>query len=63
VPADGDGLDAQALKGRKGQRRLFSATGCSLAGLKAAFIGEAAFRQVLLLALLLISLVWMAILL
>lgn len=49
-------LDARSLKGQKGLRRVLSATGYSLAGLKAAFIGEAAFRQVLVLALVLISL-------
>jgi len=35
---------------------MFSATGYSLAGLKAAFVGEAAFRQVLMLALVLVPL-------
>ncbi len=49
-------LDARSLKGQKGLRRVLSATGYSLAGLKAAFIGEAAFRQVLVLALVLIPL-------
>ena len=39
--------DAQALKGRSGLGRIFYATGYSLAGLKAAYVGEAAFRQLL----------------
>lgn len=46
--------DAQALKGRSGLRRIIDATGYSLAGLKAAYLGEAAFRQLLLLNLMLI---------
>ncbi|EXF43332.1 diacylglycerol kinase [Pseudomonas sp. BAY1663] len=49
-------LDAQSLKGRQGLRRILQAGGYSLAGLRAAFQGEAAFRQVLLLDLLLIPL-------
>lgn len=49
-------LDAQSLKGRQGLRRILQAGGYSLAGLRAAFQGEAAFRQVLLLVLLLIPL-------
>lgn len=48
--------DAQALKGRRGMRRIMLAGGYSLAGLKAACAGEAAFRQVALLAVLLIPL-------
>jgi len=52
----GSDLGAESLKGRKGLRRMFSATGYSLAGLKAAFVGEAAFRQVLMLALVLVPL-------
>ncbi|HBS80184.1 MAG: diacylglycerol kinase [Pseudomonas sp.] len=46
--------NAQALKGRSGLGRIFYATGYSLAGLKAAYVGEAAFRQLLLLNLILI---------
>ncbi|HBB79242.1 diacylglycerol kinase [Stutzerimonas nitrititolerans] len=46
--------DAQALKGRSGLRRIIDATGYSLAGLGAAYHGEAAFRQLLLLNLVLI---------
>ncbi|MBA1273914.1 diacylglycerol kinase [Pseudomonas stutzeri] len=46
--------DAQALKGRSGLRRIIDATGYSLAGLKAAYLGEAAFRQLLLLNFMLI---------
>ena len=41
--------DAQLLKGRTGIARLLHATGYSLAGLKSAYRGEAAFRQLLLL--------------
>lgn len=46
--------DASALKGRTGVRRIFEATGYSWAGLKAAFAGEAAFRQLVLLSVILI---------
>ena len=46
--------DAKALKGRSGIARIANATGYSLAGLKAAYCGEAAFRQLLLLNLVLI---------
>jgi diacylglycerol kinase (ATP) len=45
---------ASALKGGKGLARISRATGYSIAGLKAAFRLEAAFRQLLLLALFLI---------
>ena len=48
--------DARALKGFTGVKRVLLATGYSLAGLKAAFQNEAAFRQLLLLALVLIPL-------
>ena len=41
-------------KGKSGIKRIFNATGYSLAGFKAAFSHEAAFRQVLLLNLILI---------
>ncbi|HHX35761.1 MAG TPA: diacylglycerol kinase [Gammaproteobacteria bacterium] len=37
------------FKGQSGVRRIVNAAGYSLAGLRAAFIGEAAFRQLLLL--------------
>ena len=40
--------DATVLKGRSGIARIAHATGHSLAGLKAAYPGEAAFRQLLL---------------
>lgn len=46
--------NASELKGRTGIRRIFQAAGYSWAGLKAAFFGEAAFRQLLLLSVLLI---------
>ncbi|SFB62837.1 diacylglycerol kinase [Azotobacter beijerinckii] len=49
-----DLLDSQALKGQRGLRRILNATGYSFAGLKAAFVGEAAFRQLVTLNLLLI---------
>lgn len=44
------------LKREVGFRRLFSALGYSLAGLRAAFLGEAAFRQLVLLSAVLIPL-------
>ncbi|WPC05959.1 diacylglycerol kinase [Pseudomonas benzenivorans] len=46
--------DAQALKGQKGLARIGRALGYSLAGLRAALRGEAAFRQLVLLNALLI---------
>lgn len=46
--------DAKALKGRSGISRIANATRYSIAGLKAAYCGEAAFRQLLLLNLVLI---------
>jgi len=48
--------DARALKGFTGLKRILLATGHSLAGLKAAFMNEAAFRQLLLLSVFLIPL-------
>lgn len=42
------------FKGQSGLRRVINATGYSLAGLRAAFAGEAAFRQLLLLSAILI---------
>ncbi|WP_373388554.1 diacylglycerol kinase [Pseudomonas alcaligenes] len=47
-------LDARSLKGQKGLTRVVRALGYSIAGLLAAFRGEAAFRQLLLLNTLLI---------
>jgi diacylglycerol kinase (ATP) len=44
------------FKGQTGLRRILNAAGYSLDGLSAAFVGEAAFRQLLLLNLLLIPL-------
>jgi len=41
--------DALSLKGRTGLRRILDAGGYSLMGLRAAYRGEAAFRQLLLL--------------
>lgn len=51
-----DTTDALSLKGRTGLRRIFDATGYSLMGLQAAYRGEAAFRQLLLLNALLLPL-------
>ncbi|MBF8779750.1 diacylglycerol kinase [Pseudomonas fulva] len=42
------------FKGQTGLKRLFSAAGYSLDGLRAAFLGEAAFRQLVVLNILLI---------
>ncbi|MBA4681184.1 diacylglycerol kinase [Pseudomonas chengduensis] len=42
-------LDATSFKGQRGLARVSRAAGYSIAGLRAAFIGEAAFRQLLLL--------------
>ncbi|WP_170837174.1 MULTISPECIES: diacylglycerol kinase [Pseudomonas] len=44
------------FKGQTGLKRIFNATGYSLDGLRAAFQGEAAFRQLVLLNLVLIPL-------
>ncbi len=44
-------LDALSFKGRSGLTRILNATGYSLAGLRAAYRGEAAFRQLVLLPL------------
>ncbi len=44
-----DQPDAASLKGRSGVVRVINATRYSLAGLRAAFLGESAFRQLLLL--------------
>lgn len=44
------------FKGQTGVRRIINATGYSWAGLRAAFIGEAAFRQLLVLNAVLITL-------
>ena len=51
-----DTHDALSLKGRTGLRRIFDASGYSLMGLQAAYRGEAAFRQLLLLNVLLLPL-------
>ncbi|VXD01748.1 diacylglycerol kinase [Pseudomonas sp. 8Z] len=40
-------LDALSLKSKGGATRILNATGYSLAGLRAAYQGEAAFRQLL----------------
>ncbi|MEG1235724.1 MAG: diacylglycerol kinase, partial [Acinetobacter sp.] len=42
------------LKGKSGFKRIFNATHYSISGFKAAFAHEAAFRQVLLINLILI---------
>lgn len=49
-------LNALSFKGRRGLARLLNATGYSLAGLRAAYRGEAAFRQLALLNLVLLPL-------
>lgn len=49
-------LDALDFKGRRGLRRILDAGGYSLAGLRAAYTGEAAFRQLVWLNLLLVPL-------
>lgn len=51
-----DAQDALQLKSRGGVIRVFKAAGYSFAGLRAAFTHEAAFRQLLLLAVMLIPL-------
>jgi diacylglycerol kinase (ATP) len=48
--------DGAALKGRSGLVRIWYACGYSLSGLRAAYAGEAAFRQLVWLSLLLIPL-------
>ncbi len=47
------------FKGQSGVRRIINAAGYSLAGLRAAFTGEAAFRQLLLLNAILIPICFM----
>jgi diacylglycerol kinase (ATP) len=42
------------FKGQTGLKRILNAAGYSLAGLRAAFVGEAAFRQLLLINLVLV---------
>ncbi|MFI8580896.1 diacylglycerol kinase [Ectopseudomonas khazarica] len=49
-------LDALSFKGRSGLARILNATGYSLAGLRAAYRGEAAFRQLVWLNLVLLPL-------
>ena len=44
------------FKGQTGLKRILNATGYSLAGLRAAFTGGAAFRQLLLINVLLVPL-------
>ncbi|KRW62307.1 diacylglycerol kinase [Pseudomonas sp. TTU2014-080ASC] len=44
------------FKGQKGFKRIINAGGYSLAGLRAAFVGEAAFRQLVLLNVVLVPL-------
>ena len=48
--------DSASLKGRSGLARIWHAGGYSLAGLRAAYAGEAAFRQLVFLNLVLIPL-------
>ncbi|WP_371920787.1 diacylglycerol kinase [Pseudomonas sp. SJZ079] len=49
-------LEASALKGKSGWRRILNAASYSWAGLQAAFRGEAAFRQLVALNMLLVPL-------
>ncbi len=49
-------LNAQSLKGHSALRRILRALGYSIAGIRAAIAGEAAFRQLLLLNAVLIPL-------
>ncbi len=51
-----DDFNASALKGQRGLGRIARAAGYSVAGLRAAFRGEAAFRQLVLLNALLVPL-------
>ncbi len=53
---NGQKADARLLKGQTGLQRVLNATGYSMAGLSVAFRGEAAFRQLVLLNLILIPL-------
>jgi len=46
------------FKGQTGLKRIFNAASYSLDGLRAAFVGEAAFRQLVMLNALLIPLAW-----
>jgi len=46
------------FKGQTGLKRILNAAGYSLDGLRAAYLGEAAFRQLVLLNVLLIPLAW-----
>jgi diacylglycerol kinase (ATP) len=50
----GDAMTASSFKGRKGLSRLLHATRYSLAGLRATWSGEAAFRQEVVVGLLMI---------
>ncbi|TLP78459.1 diacylglycerol kinase [Pseudomonas nitroreducens] len=49
-------MSASPFKGQTGLKRIFNAAGYSLAGFAAAFKGEAAFRQLVLINLILIPL-------
>lgn len=51
--------DGQAMKGRTGIARIWYASGYSVAGLKAAYMGEAAFRQLVVLNALLVTVAFM----
>ncbi|EZQ15638.1 MAG: diacylglycerol kinase [Gammaproteobacteria bacterium HGW-Gammaproteobacteria-11] len=55
-PDPASSSNALAFKSRGGFGRVFKATGYSIAGLRAAFTGEAAFRQLLALSAVLIPL-------
>lgn len=49
-------MEKSPFKGTKGFKRIINATGYSMAGLKTAFVNEAAFRTLLLLSIVLIPL-------
>ncbi|MDX1366201.1 diacylglycerol kinase [Pseudomonas sp.] len=59
MPSDSIATNGKAMKGRSGFSRIWYASGYSAAGLKTAYIGEAAFRQLVLLNLLLIPAAFM----
>lgn len=50
--------DASSLKGKGGLIRIFNSAGYSMAGFRSAFTNEAAFRQLVLVNLLLQPLAW-----
>ncbi|MDX1721690.1 MAG: diacylglycerol kinase [Pseudomonas sp.] len=59
MPSDSITTNGKAMKRRSGFSRIWYASGYSAAGLKTAYIGEAAFRQLVLLNLILIPAAFM----